>query len=233
MSACCFKRPFWQNIFGYRRHPWWLAGGISPSDVLAVWQPEGALSYACSKMDLSGGCFNAYEGNAPSWDAVNGWMFDRTNLEYLDTGISGDMLVQSMSMVIKYSNPDNSDWNALVALANAGQYFGIEIFKNSQIFWGCGSNQTSVVVRFALPWRFLAFTYSTMAYYDFLSVFGTPLFLPYSAPIGTDHVLIGASGGAAPFHFATVNIQAIAIYTTSLSNTQISAVYNDMFSLCV
>lgn len=80
---------------------WWLAGNINPANCIAAYQPKGAASYAASKVNLANpGTYDATGGNAPDWDATNGWKFDGVN-DYLDTGI---LPSQTWSVLIRYSD---------------------------------------------------------------------------------------------------------------------------------
>ena len=63
---------------------WWDLNGTITSCV-AAYQPKGAASYAASKVNLANpGTYNAVDGTAPDWDAVNGWKFDGVD-DWLDT----------------------------------------------------------------------------------------------------------------------------------------------------
>jgi hypothetical protein len=83
--------------------PWWLSGGIAAAHCIAAYCPKGAASYAASKVNLaSPGTYDAADGTAyPTWDAINGWKFNRTNLQYLTCGVIPAL---SWTMVIRFSN---------------------------------------------------------------------------------------------------------------------------------
>lgn len=81
---------------------WWDLDGTITSCV-AAYQPKGAASYAASLVNLTGNTtYDATEGNAPDWDATNGWEFAAANSDYLKTGVT----------------PDSLDWSAIIALSN-------------------------------------------------------------------------------------------------------------------
>ncbi len=93
--------------------PWWLAGGVNPSDVVAVWQPKGASSYADSLVDLTGNGYDAYPGVDPSWTATDGWAFDPTKLQILLTDIYD--YFDGWSMICRFSNVGTkSRWNNMI-----------------------------------------------------------------------------------------------------------------------
>ena len=55
---------------------WWLAGGIHPSQVVAAYQPKGAVDLAASYVNLANpGTNDATVGVAPTFDS-SGWEFD-------------------------------------------------------------------------------------------------------------------------------------------------------------
>jgi hypothetical protein len=82
---------------------WWDLDGTIASCV-AAYQPKGAADYAASLTDLSGNSNDAAEGNAPDWDATNGWKFVSANSDYLDSGI---VVTSSYTTICRFSNaPD-------------------------------------------------------------------------------------------------------------------------------
>ena len=83
--------------------PWWLSGGISAANCYCAYQPKGAASLAASYSNLNDpGTNNAGVGVAPTWDAVNGWIFNGST-QYLTTTFvpAND---QSQMMVVQFSN---------------------------------------------------------------------------------------------------------------------------------
>lgn len=80
---------------------WWSAGGASGAVV--AYQPRGAASLAGSYINLANpGTNNAAPGVAPTWDAVNGWVFNGTT-QYLVTGVT-PANDQTWSMLIQFTN---------------------------------------------------------------------------------------------------------------------------------
>lgn len=87
---------------------WYLSGGISALNARGAYAPEGALSLTDSYInEANPGTNNAAPGEAPSWDAVNGWLFDGDS-NFLTTGLvpTND---QSWSMIIKFSGYISGD----------------------------------------------------------------------------------------------------------------------------
>jgi len=82
---------------------WWLAGGISAANCIAAYQPIGAADYATSKINLANpGTYDAYEGTAPDWDAINGWDFNGTD-DILYTGLI-PVNNQNWSMIARFDS---------------------------------------------------------------------------------------------------------------------------------
>lgn len=89
---------------------WWDLNGTITSCV-AAYQPKGAASYAASKVNLTGNTtYDATEGNAPPWDATTGWGSFTSDNKHLKTGItpSND---QSYSMIFRcLTSPASGTW---------------------------------------------------------------------------------------------------------------------------
>jgi hypothetical protein len=81
---------------------WWLSGGVSAVNAIAVYQPKGAADIATSYVNLANpGVYNAAPGVAPTFDAATGWTFVKTSLQYLTTGV---VPATGWSMVIRFSD---------------------------------------------------------------------------------------------------------------------------------
>ena len=67
--------------------PWWEpSGGLG---AVAIYQPKGAANWSASLTDLSGNGNHAYDdGDPPSWDTTNGWIFSGT--QHLLTNVVGN-----------------------------------------------------------------------------------------------------------------------------------------------
>jgi hypothetical protein len=79
---------------------WWE---LAPN-CIAAYQPKGAHDYQASKVNLANpGTYNAYEGTAPSWNTVDGWIFVAAATTHLKTDVlTNDN--QTSSMIIRFSN---------------------------------------------------------------------------------------------------------------------------------
>ena len=185
--------------------PWWLSGGVSASDVVAAYQPKGATSLAASYVNLANpGTYNAAPGNAPTWDAANGFKFFANSAQYLKTGII-----------------PTSGWSAFVRFSN---FFGTGSF--GFLFGSVGLGTT----RFRVGCNILSerlygngsdVTTTIMPASGVMGFAGQQGFLNGSSDGGTigawsgtaAEVYIGVrnSGGAAGF-FVQAYIQAMAIF---------------------
>ena len=103
------------KLYGTRRLFAQVSGGGGPTwwdpagEGLCVWsayQPKGAASYAASKVDLSGNGNDCVDGGAfPTWDVVNGWIFDNAATDILNTAFvpASD---QSQSVLVQFTVGD-------------------------------------------------------------------------------------------------------------------------------
>lgn len=80
---------------------WWDPAGEGLC-IWAAYQPKGAASLAASYTDLSGNGNDASVGVAPTWDTVNGWMFDGITQYLTTTFVPADD--QSQSMIMQVTN---------------------------------------------------------------------------------------------------------------------------------
>lgn len=83
--------------------PWWLAGGISASAAIGVYQAKGAASQSASYTNLANpGTYDLTPGVAPTWATGTGWTFSG-GATYLKTGIFPQL---------------NGNWSMFVRLAS-------------------------------------------------------------------------------------------------------------------
>lgn len=208
---------------------WWLAGGIDPSTVAAVWQPIRAASLASSYLRIAGSAGNVnldptiVGGVAPDWDAAIGWTF-ATN-KYLVTGIIP---------------ANNQTWSAIVrfsdAAVNNGCLFGLEengdfVIQPARQFdppfgvnyWNGGRLKIAPTLVSGV----LGFA-GNAAYRNGLPEVGT---IPATGSAFTRDVYIGGLNFGAAVLFYTGSIQAIAFYNAVLSAPQMAALSAAMMAL--
>jgi hypothetical protein len=203
---------------------WYLAGG-APMPV-AAYQPIGAASLADSYVNLANpGTNDAAPGVAPTWDATTGWGFNGVD-QYLTTGIVPE---SGYSMIIRYTS--------FVAKDFLDIFIGSRASLNSRFYLGDGNNvQNSAIYGSG----------------------GATLVTP-RPPVNADFAIAGqqgyrngvAEGGAAsawnsvglaifvgcsnnsnvPGNFSEIHILAVAIYSATLTASQVAAVSAAMAAL--
>jgi hypothetical protein len=210
-----FRPPFGTALS--TANPWWLSGGIAAANCIAAYQPKGAADLAASYINLANpGTYNAAPGVAPTWDAVNGWIFPGN--KYLKTGVIPVVTSQSWSAIVRAS--------------------GITGTTNNYIF-GCYVTAPTPDALFYIVSRPTSFT-------QFANGGVGKLFLSRNDPAGIfamagkncyfDGLLLGSDTGGnggtpaleiyigcvnlngSPSSYLTGNIQALAIYNTDVSS---------------
>jgi hypothetical protein len=85
---------------------WWLAGGIHPSQVVAAYQPKGAVDLAASYINLANpGTNDATVGIAPTLDG--GWVFNGSTQYLVGPTITNG------GVFVRYSVPSGR-WGAIL-----------------------------------------------------------------------------------------------------------------------
>jgi hypothetical protein len=188
--------------------PWWLSGGIPAANCIAAYQPKGAASLAASYVNLANpGTYNAAPGVAPTWDAVNGWTFASASLQYLKTGIVNG---SGWSMIVKFSGAASVTGQRMIGTtAGASANFYIAPFYINQVLYGAGG----VVVSTPNVTSGILAVSGTACYRNGVAD-GTA-----SAWSGTNtyEIYIGCLNSGAAGNYFSGNIQAVAIYNTSIA----------------
>jgi hypothetical protein len=207
---------------------WWLAGGISAANAIAVYQPIGAASYAVSLSNLANpGTYDASEGTAPDWDAVNGWKFDGSD-DYLETGVTPSS--QSWSYIIKFSD-------CSAAVSDYNRIFGAETGSNPRVFMipypedvddRYYSNGGLVATGDAVTEGVMAIA-GTNGYLNGVS---DSISLAAWSGALSQSIYIGCTNDdGSAVRFAAVYIQAFSIYNTVITAGQVSALTTAMNAL--
>ena len=197
--------------------PWWLSGGISAENAIAVYQPKGAASYAASKVNLADPGNDLTEGSAPTWDSDNGWTFNGTN-NHLNTNIVHGDTGQNWSAIVRFTDAvdghffsdRNSNISGFGIVAGA---VGYRRYNNSGSLIKSGVTASGV--------RAIA---GNVGYLDGVSE-GT---IPTSSQTNAE-IRIGRRGGGSVYYDG--KMQAIAFYDTVLTEAQIQAVTAAMQAL--
>lgn len=206
---------------------WWLAGGVDPLTVAAVWQPIRAPSLAASYLRIAGSTGNAnldpviVGGVAPTFDSAIGWTF-ATN-KYLVTGII-PANNQTWSAIVRFSGADISA-GCIFGTESTGD-FVIQFFISSYIRYFNGG---MLALTPALSSGALGFAGNT-AYRNGSPETGS---IPAHGGAFSYDIYIGAlhyGVGLTTFYFSG-SIQAIAFYSAVLSAPQMAALSAAMAAL--
>lgn len=214
--------------------PWWLSGGIAAANCIAAYTPKGAASLAASYDNnaapgngLPDGTYDATLGVAPTFDAATGWTFLAASTQYLLSGWvpAGD---QNQSVIVRLSGGVGTNFacgiyeSGTKSLALRPGHFSapnwVHSYTNGGALTLTGDLRAAAV----------------------MAVAGSTAYLNGVAEAG----VVGGWGGAPTSVFGigaamnllvptywSGNIQALAIYNTTLTAPQVLAVYTAMAAL--
>ena len=188
---------------------WWSLDGTITSCV-AAYQPKGASSYVKSLVNLTGNsAYNAIAGNAPSWNATDGWIFNSASSQYLKTGVTPNSL--NWSFIVKMQDLDTNDTWVLGYYTTQG--FGVQAnFANNVFYYNGNSYSISRTISTGI----LAVA-KNQGYYNGTANGGTWYQIAHTA----GEIWIGDISGQYRRYFNGY-IQAVAIYNDTLTPTQIA-----------
>lgn len=196
---------------------WWAAGGAT--GCVAAYQPRGALNYTASKTNLANpGTHDLTDGTAPTWTAKDGWIFNGSTQNL----VSDIVPTQTYTMLVQFSDVP-SGAGALAGIDDSTDlrfYLWPRYLGDTQKVYAEGNLQ---VVTGAVAAGNLALS-GQQGYYNGVAD-GSAIAAFAGAP--TKHLLIGsatAAGSNAAGNFGQSHIQAVAIYSGTLTPTQIAAV---------
>lgn len=206
---------------------WWLSGGVSAANAIAVYQAIGAASQAASYVNLANpGTFNASPGTAPTWASGTGWTFDGSS-QYLTTGLT----------------PSDTGWTALIRFV-AGNKNGNSIIG----YYGAGAwlvqqnIGTNMTVYNGLPYPD-GYCANSQDVRGIDTVYGFAGKQPYKngaaeatvIPAGTGsfgNIFVGAgSFSGTPDQYYLGDMKAVAIYDTTLDAATVAAISAAMAAL--
>jgi len=190
--------------------------------VVAAYQAIGAASLAASYVNLANpGTYDAAPGTAPTWDSTNGWIFAAASSQYLTTGII-----------------PNSDYSVIVRFTSGSGY----LIGTSSSRYGETPVFTLRQTAADRNWynngdRYEASTWTSgvmcaagkVAYKDGTSqgaISGGSNTWSYQFVIGAQNLIDMGQDG-----YLTGNIQALAIYSTTLDATQVAEITTNMAAL--
>jgi len=205
-------------------NPWWDPNGEGLS-VWAAYQPKGAASLADSYTDLSGNSHDAGVGVAPTWDAANGWILNGST-QYLTTTFvpQND---QTQSVLVQYTNYSDAGTSYWLAGVRCGTDRTFGFIPND------GSNRVQYyngqeLKTFPLLVSGNVGIAGNTAYRNGTAESGT---MGAWGGISDETFAIGCRGGSTPSLFGASYIQALAIYNTTLTAPQMSAIATRMAAL--
>jgi hypothetical protein len=209
--------PIWLNAVGASGGGLWYRAGGSPQPV-AAYQPKGAASLATSYVNLANPGVNdatVNSGGAPTWNALNGWGWAGGNLTALLTGV---VPAAGYSMVIRFSNSVSNRPELAGSFDGGNNRFLIHsssAVATIRYYYGSTFNDGSAGLAGGVVAMTPAAGYlNGVAITTIAGVFNTA---------STRQIWIGGANGVANGAI-TGNIQAVAIYNTTLTAPQVAAV---------
>lgn len=208
---------------------WWLAGMVDPSKAVVAYQAVGALSLTDSLVNRANpGTFDAQVGNAPSFATATGWTFDGAT-NYLETPVQPPN-DQTWSMIVRFSGVTDNQNRVIASLGQPGgapRWFGLRASLDNRTYFNGGSLLKPVSTS-----NGIMAVAGTSGYFNGVLEGGTVPSSPGSFDALT--VFIGAQHdgivNSATVHFKG-QIQALAIYNSPLTSTQVAAITNAMQNL--
>ena len=212
------------TVLGGSKRPWYLAGDVDPSNIVAAYQPVLASNYAASKINVANpGTHDLSDGTAfPAHSSRNGWEFTGSSSQYLVSDIvpSGD---QTWSAIIRFTN----------GLSNANGYIPLMV-----------DHDTGKMFNIVGDWSNLGRLYSSgsKSVYDntlrkrtgagILAIAGKQTYKDGATDMlladGTATITNPINIGVYTTEFLTGNIQYLIIYNTTLTTAQVLAITNEM-----
>lgn len=201
---------------------WWQAGGTTGA--VAAYLAKGAASYAASKVNLvSPGTYDLTDGATfPGWDATNGWK-KTVPTQRLRTGIIVSDL--TWTMVVRVENCTISD-SPCYALGTI-DHFIAPILSVTNAYYRYGATRDLNDVGGATAAGVLAIAGKSVYKNGVLR--GT---IPAGGTLSAVELYIcNANNAGSPIGGTNLNIQAVAVYNTTLSAAQVAAVSAAMAAL--
>lgn len=200
---------------------WWDVAGQT---CVAAYQPKGAAGLASSYINLANpGTNDAAPGVAPTFDAATGWTFNGTN-RYLTTNIS-NAGIPNWSVIVRYSDAVVASSSTIVGTYGTDKTFLIQLNTGNVITFNGGTTCTNTpqllggvyAVAGKTPYR------NGVAEINSIGAGGSTSSLPIF--IGALNLL------GSPGQYTNCKIQALAIYSTTLSAGDVAALSAAMAAL--
>jgi hypothetical protein len=196
-----------------------VAAGGCAAGCVGAYQAEGAATLAASYTNLKNpGTNDINPLVAPTWDAVNGWLGDGATTK-MDTGITPTNN-QTWSAIVKFSGA-TVDSQFAFGSQGAGPLWGIQPRRVG--YWGCDG----LIVAPTLSSGIVGFA-GTTAYRNGVAEAGA---IGNVAGVLPTIYVCARHQGTDPVAGFTGNVQALAIYNTTLSAGQMAAIRAAMVTM--
>lgn len=202
---------------------WWMANGLSPSNVYGAYNAVGATDYNDSLVNRNApGVNDLTTGVAPDWAATTGWQFDAATT-YINTGF----LPTSNMTVIVSTARDASPYGYLLGAASSVAYSfyttAAGTYTEHFVHATNLSNTAAAAVDIVLAG---ASSTSSQKLYVNGSLVDSASVSPQAVTVP---IYIGAyNNNGVAYNFYSERIKAIAIYTVELSAAQIATISENM-----
>ena len=204
--------------------PWWLAGGVNQSDVVAAWQPKGAASYADSLRDLTGNGYDAYPGVDPSWTAADGWSFDGST-QYLKTNV---IPIRPASAIVRFDSYTKSNSVLFGAYDGVHLYIIPQYLTEDNVLY---MNNYSGYNRFKAAPKASSGVLAFAGERAYRNGADEGITLINNSNIGLSIYIGARHDSSGPKLFIDASIQALAVYSTTLTAAQVAAITAAMQAL--
>jgi hypothetical protein len=221
---------------------WYLAGGISPDNVLGAWDFKNAPSYAISKISLiNPSATNLWVDGAahPAWAAGTGLTFAAASSQYL-TIASAIATAVPITMICRFNADDVTTNYALMSICDtaAANYFlmgayGAAAGDPIRVYATAAGASTGVGYT-ATTWYTAAGTYAIGETFRYAYLNGTNKALGNALVnvVGLDTTYIGVyHTGAGLASYLKGKIASCAFYNIELADAQVLAIHNAMTAL--
>ena len=203
---------------------WWDLNGTLTSCV-AAYQAKGAADEATSYVNLANsGTYDLTVSGTVGWDATNGWgVFSTSN--YLNTGITAGQL---WSAIVRHTNSNTTDLQFVFGTDSSTnrRFYIFPAFSGNTIAFGAGGYSTISGVQ---TYNGVTAIAGRRGYINGNYV-GVETNAAYSGDAEYP-LLIGIANNATKLYPWLGNVQAVAIYNTTLDVTTIGSLTTAMNAL--
>ena len=201
---------------------WWEVTGKT---CVVAYQPKGAADLAASYVNLANpGVNNAAPGTAPTFDAVTGWEFVAASATYLSTGV---VPANGYSMIVRFSNGPTTGlyWLCGVDSASNARFYLSPRFNDNCIYGSGGLSSvaphiTTGVLAVAGQYGYRNGVLNTGAIVAWSIAQANPIFIGAVCDIA-----------GTPAYHISAKVQALAIYSDTLSGPEVAALTTIMAAL--